>query len=84
MMSDYSDDESYYDDLAEAWDTVSGLGRGGGGGGTKKIKKKAAPTTVGKQRVGGAAWVGGTEKACPKGCLKKCCSGPKTTPVLSR
>ena len=81
-MSDYSDEESYYDDLAEAWGE-RGVG-GGGGGGAKKIKKKAAPTTVGKQRVGGAAWVGGIEKACPKGCAKKCCTGSKKTPSLSR
>jgi hypothetical protein len=79
-MSDY-EDESYYDDMAEAWDQRSG-GGGGGGGGAKKIKKKAKPTVVGKQRVGSVAWVG-TVKLCVKGCAKKCCSGPKTTPSLS-
>lgn len=80
-MSDY-EDESYYDDMAEAWDQRSGFG-GGGGGGAKKIKKKAKPTTVGKQRVGSVAWVSGTVKVCVKGCAKKCCSGPKTTPSLA-
>ena len=72
-MSEY---ESYYDDVAEAWD-----GRKGGGGGGSK--KKAKPTTVGKQRVGSVAWVG-PATVCAKGCVKKCCRGIKLTPSLSR
>ena len=74
-MSDY---ESYYDDMAEAWDQRSSFGAAKSGGGSKK---KAVPTTVGKQRAGGAAWVGAA-KVCVKSCVKKCCSGPKTTPSL--
>ena len=79
-MSDYSDEsESYYDDLAEAFEG----GAVGGGGGGKKIKKKTKPTTVGKQRLGGIQSWGTTEKACSKGCVKKCCSGAaKVTPAL--
>lgn len=85
-MSD-SDETTYYDDLAEAWEE-GGLGfrgaagAGGGGGGAKK-KKKAPPTTVGRQRVGGTQAWGTTDKACPKGCAKKCCSGAaKATPSM--
>jgi hypothetical protein len=72
-MSDYD----IYEDMAEAWDQRSGFGAAKSGG----AKKKAVPTTVGKQRVGGAAWVGAA-KVCMKSCSKKCCSGPKTTPSL--
>jgi len=84
-MSDYSDDESYYDDIAEAWDGVPGVGRGGGGGGggAKKVKKKAKPTTVGKQRVGGTQAWGSSDKVCSKSCTMKCCSGvAKKTPSM--
>ncbi len=70
-MSD--EDESYYDDLAEAWGERGSYGNGGGGGGSKK---KAKPTTVGKKRVGGAQAWGSSDKICPKTCAKKCCSGP--------
>ena len=79
-MSDYSDDESYYDDIAEAWGERSG---GGGGGGAKKVKKKAKPTTVGKQRVGGTQAWGSSDKVCAKSCMMKCCSGvAKKTPCV--
>ena len=80
-MSDYSDDESYYDDIAEAWGERSGAG--GGGGGAKKVKKKAKPTTVGKQRVGGTQAWGSSDKVCAKNCTMKCCSGvAKKTPSM--
>jgi hypothetical protein len=86
-MSD-SDETTYYDDLAEAWEE-GGLGfRGtaagtGAGGGAKKKKKKAPPTTVGRQRVGGTQAWGTTEQVCPKGCTKKCCNGmAKATPSM--
>ena len=76
-MSDY-EDESYYEGVAEAWEGATyGNAKSGGG-----YKKKAKPTTVGKQRAGGAAWVGGTIKVCAKSCAKKCCSVAKTTPSL--
>lgn len=83
-MSDYSDDDSYYDDIAEAWGERSGgVGRGGGGGGAKKVKKKAKPTTVGKQRVGGTQAWGSSDKVCVKSCTMKCCSGAaKKTPSM--
>jgi len=86
-MSDYSDDESYYDDIAEAWGERSGgsggFGGGGGGGGAKKVKKKAKPTTVGKQRVGGTQAWGSSDKVCAKSCTMKCCSGvAKKTPCM--
>jgi hypothetical protein len=74
-MSD--EDESYYDDLAEAWDQRGSYGGGGGS------KKKAKPTTVGKKRVGGAQAWGSSDKVCPKTCAKKCCSGGvKSTPAM--
>jgi hypothetical protein len=80
-MSDYSDDESYDDDIAEAWGERSG--GGGGGGGAKKVKKKAKPTTVGKQRVGGTQAWGSSDKVCAKSCTMKCCSGvAKKTPSM--
>ena len=88
-MSDYSEYESYYDDIAEGWDGGSGAGRGGGGGGggggiKKKVKKRAKPTTVGRQRVGGAQAWGSSDKACAKNCTMKCCSGSaKNTPSTS-
>ena len=78
-MSDY--DDEYYNALAEDWEGYGGKGAGGGGG-AKKIKKKAKPTTLGKQRIGGCAWIG-EEKQCPKGCTKKCCTSSKMTPSLS-
>ena len=79
-MSD-SEETTYYDDIAEAWE-VGGFG-GGGGGGAKKKKKKAAPTTVGRQRIGGTQAWGTTEQTCSKGCAKKCCSGAaKATPSM--
>ena len=79
-MSDYSDDDSYYDDIAEAWGERSG---GGGGGQAKKVKKKAKPTTVGKQRVGGTQAWGSSDKVCAKNCTMKCCSGvAKKTPSM--
>ena len=85
-MSDYSDDESYYDDIAEAWGERSGGSGGfggGGGGGAKKVKKKAKPTTVGKQRVGGTQAWGSSDKVCAKSCTMKCCSGvAKKTPCM--
>ena len=59
-----------YETIAEEYE---GFGGGGSGSGSKKRKRKAVPTQVGKVRVGGTAW-GATEKACPKGCLKKCCA----------
>ena len=68
-----SGDEFYYDDLAEEWEARGS--RGGGGGGGSASKKKALPTTVGRQRVGGTHTWGTTDKVCPKGCTKKCCSG---------
>ena len=87
-MSDTSesyDDETYYDELAEAWDERGG-GRGGsssGGGGTSKKKKKAPPTTVGRMRVGGTQAWGTSQQVCVKGCAKKCCSGAaKKTPTM--
>ena len=86
-MSD-SDETTYYDDLAEAWEEgglgFRGTGAGtGAGGGAKKKKKKASPTTVGRQRVGGTQAWGTTEKACAKGCTKKCCNGmAKATPSM--
>ena len=64
QMSDYEDD------VAEAWEG-SFLGGGGGGGGGKKYKAK--PSNVGRVRVGGNAWSSGSDTACPKNCLKKCC-----------
>ena len=74
-MSD--EDESYYDDLAEAWDQRGSYGGGGG------AKKKAKPTTVGKKRVGGAQAWGSSDKVCPKTCAKKCCSGvANRTPAM--
>ena len=76
-MSDY-ENESYYDEIAEAWEGATYGGAKSGGG----SKKKAKPTTGGKQRVGSVAWVGGTIKVCAKGCAKKCCSAAKTTPSL--
>ena len=84
-MSD-SEETTYYDDVAEAWEE-GGLGfrsgAAGGGGGTKKKKKKAVPTTVGRQRVGGTQAWGTTEQTCSKGCAKKCCSGAaKATPCM--
>ena len=80
-MSD--EDESYYDDLAEAWGERSGSSYGNGGGGGGGSKKKAKPTTVGKKRVGGAQAWGSSDKVCPKTCTKKCCSGPANiTPAL--
>ena len=79
-MSDYSDEDNYYDDIAEAWGERSG---GGGGGGAKKVKKKAKPTTVGKQRVGGTQAWGSSDKVCAKSCTMKCCSGVgKKTPSV--
>jgi hypothetical protein len=89
-MSD-SEETTYYDDMAEAWEEGglgfrSGIGAAtgtGGGGGAKKKKKKAAPTTVGRQRVGGTQAWGTTEQTCSKGCAKKCCSGAaKATPCM--
>ena len=78
-MSDYSDEDSYYDDIAEAWGGVPGVGGGGG----KKVKKKAKPTTVGKQRVGGTQAWGSSDKVCAKSCTMKCCSGvAKKTPSM--
>jgi len=79
-MSGY-DDDTYYDDIAEDWYGVGGSGSGGGG--AKKIKKKALPTAVGKQRVGGGAWIG-VEKSCPKDCKKKCCIIVKDKVSLNR
>lgn len=85
-MSD-SEETTYYDDLAEAWEEgglgfKGGIGAGGGGG-AKKKKKKAAPTTVGRQRIGGTQAWGTTEQTCSKGCAKKCCSGAaKATPSM--
>ena len=82
-MSDYSDEDSYYDDIAEAWGERSGGAGGGGGGQAKKVKKKAKPTTVGKQRVGGAQAWGSSDKVCAKNCTMKCCSGvAKKTPSM--
>ena len=69
QMSDYEDD------VAEAWE---GSFMGGGGGGGKKYKAK--PSHVGRVRVGGNAWGSGSESACPKNCLKKCCKKVSTTP----
>jgi hypothetical protein len=76
-----SDNERYYDDIADAWDEQYGGRTNGGGGGAKK---KKVPTTVGKQREGSGAWVSVAVKACPKGCRKKCCSGTRTTPSLTK
>jgi hypothetical protein len=79
-MSD--EEENYYDDLAEAWEShgrSSGYGGGGGGG----AKKRAKPTTVGKKRVGGAQAWGSSDKVCLKTCAKKCCSGAANiTPAM--
>ena len=82
-MSD-SEETTYYDDVAEAWEEGIGFrGGAGGGGGTKKKKKKAVPTTVGRQRVGGTQAWGTTQQACSKGCAKKCCNGmAKATPSI--
>jgi len=68
-MSD--EDYDYAEDLAE--DYESGASRGSGGAGGSRPKKKARPTTVGTKHEGGRAW-GTTQKMCPKGCAKKCCS----------
>ena len=70
-MSDY--EESYYDDLAEAWEGPAPKAGGGS-------KKKAKPTTVGRQRQGGTVTV--VVQVCRKGCVKKCCTGSKTTPTV--
>lgn len=77
-----SDNDEYYDDLAEEW-SASTAGYGGGGGGGKKKKPKAA-TTVGKRRIGGTQAWGSSDTVCPKNCTKKCCSAPTTrsTPVF--
>ena len=79
-MSDY-DEENYYDDVAEVWEGGA-FGGSSGGGGLAKKKKKAKPTTVGRQRVGGAQAWGSSETLCPKTCTKKCCAVKSSTPVL--
>ena len=72
-----SDNDEYYDDLAEEW-SASTAGYGGGGGGGGKKKKPKAATTVGKRRIGGTQAWGSSDTVCPKNCTKKCCSAPAT------
>jgi hypothetical protein len=70
MSDDYDYDFGNEFDLAEEYD-----GKPSRGGGSKKVVQ---PTQVGRQRVGGSAWVGKPSvkrsvKICPKSCAKKCC-----------
>lgn len=64
MSDDY--DFGYEFDIAEEYDGKPSRG------GSKKVVR---PTQIGRQRVGGSAWVAKSPvKTCPKSCLKKCCA----------